>query len=582
MTTAIEDVIERIVNKQIDKQEAKEQFDALSEAEKNQLLSKLSLTLGSEEDSSSAEDEPETAQTPMLKPALERSLSEQHLACIERWAEQFGKFAAKSKELAMQAQYFFVDQRKTGGLKKPLKSLQYHITYHKGEGAYLYDVDGNKYVDITGDNGVNLFGQQPQFIKDAIDDRMHRGYPLVGYTEELFKAARLFTDLTKHDRVLFTQSGTEAVMWACRIARAFNRKKKIVTFDGAYHGLSDTVLAFKGPGGISMSGGLGTLQEFAEELIVLDWNDMSTLEQIEKHADEIAGVLVEPVQSRAPQIQPAEFLRELRKLTLEKDIVLIFDEMITGFRAGADGCQGMWGIKADIATYGKIPGGGMPTGMIAGMKKYMDFVDGGTWELGDDSMPSLKRTLMAGTHTRNPLKIAATLATLSEIKRRNDEDPENFYPALNGKTAHLATSLNDFFNEKRVPIVIDYFTSLFRFRFLDDANGVVRELLFVLLRMNGVETSVSGNFFINTEHTDEDISVVIEAVKSAVNTLIENGFYTEPEIEEVAEVSAPVAAAQEATAQTKAPAEDQVTGAQLDQLKQLILNDLKQFQQGGN
>lgn len=580
MTTAIEDVIERIVSKQIDKAQAKEHFETLSDAEKSQLLSALSDKVEGPEVSEEAPIQAPAA--PMLKPALERSLSEHHLEVIKRWGKQFGQFAPKSKELAMEAQHYFVDQRKTGGLKKCLKPLQYHITYHKGEGAYLFDVDGNKYVDITGDNGVNLFGQQPQFIKDAIDERMHRGYPLVGYTEELFKAARLFTDLTQHDRVLFTQSGTEAVMWACRIARAFNRKKKIVTFDGAYHGLSDTVLAFKGPGGISMSGGLGTLQEFADELIVLDWNDMSTLEIIEKHADEIAGVLVEPVQSRAPHIQPAEFLRELRKVTLEKDIVLIFDEMITGFRAGEQGCQGLWGIKADIATYGKIPGGGMPTGMIAGMQKYMDFVDGGTWELEDDSMPSLKRTLMAGTHTRNPLKIAATLATLSEIKRRVDTDPDNFYPALNRKTEHLAIALNDFFKEKRVPIVIDYFSSLFRFRFLDDANGVVRELVFILLRMNGVETSVSGNFFINTEHTNEDISVVIEAVKATVNTLIEEGFYSEPEPEEIAE-QAPVAFVTEAPQETQEAATEQaVTAQQMDQLKQLIMNDLQQFQQGGH
>jgi glutamate-1-semialdehyde 2,1-aminomutase len=547
MNGSIDDVIENILARKLDKQEAIKYFDAFSAEEQSELLTKLNNEVLSDDGDSErapAGQAQQAVAVPMLTPVLEHSLSEQHLEYIKDLAEAFGTFAPKSKTNAIQSQHFFVDQRKTGGLKKLLKAMQYHITYDRGEGAYLYDVDGNKYVDITGDNGVNLFGHQPEFVKDAIIARLNKGYPLVGYTEELFKAAKLFCDITQQERVLFTQSGTEAVMWACRIARAATRKKKIVIFDGAYHGLSDTVLAFKGPNGISMSGGLGTLQEFADQLIVLDYGDMDQLRDIERCADEVAAVLVEPVQSRDPAKQPVAYLKELRKLTLEQNIVLIFDEMITGFRTCPRGVQGLFHVKADISTYGKVPGGGMPTGMIAGLAKYMDYVDGGTWNLDDDSMPSLKRTLMAGTHTRNPLKIAATLATLEQIDRRCHGETDCttcncFQKELSRKTDHLADSLNRFFTEQRVPIRIVHFRSLFRLKFLEDANGIVKELVFVLMRMNGVETSVSGNFFLNIEHTDEDIAAVVEAVKKSINTLLAKGFYREPDAAEVVEPDVP-------------------------------------------
>ncbi|MBL6449572.1 aminotransferase class III-fold pyridoxal phosphate-dependent enzyme [Fulvivirga sp. 29W222] len=582
--TAIDDILEKIVSKKIEKKEALKLFEELPENEKNYMVSKLKMHLsnGAEKVGNGSSDKKGNT----FKAMTELQLEESHKEFINKLAQELAKIAPKSKESASKHQSHLVDQRKTGGLKKALKPLQFHLTYDKGDGAYLYDIDGNKYVDIASDNGVNLFGHQPAFIKEAIVSRLERGYPLVGYTEELPQVTKLFSELTGHERVLLTQSGTEAVMWAVRIARAATQKKKIVIFEGAFHGLSDAVLAAKDQFGNSIAMGLGMLQEFADELIVLDYGNMDHLNVIEERADEIAGVLVEPVQSRNPANQPIEFLKEVRKLTLENNILLIMDEMITGFRACCNGVQGLWKIKGDLATYGKIPAGGMPSGMIAGPGKYMNFVDGGVFGYDDNSMPSVKKALMAGTHTRNPIKLAATLAILTEIKNRCSAEGNEtcepdacFLQALNEKTRLMCEELNSFFKVKRVPIVIEYFSSLFRFKFLDDPNGVVKELLMVLMRMNGVETSPSGNCFLTTAHSDKDIKTIVKAVKKSVETLLKESFFYESDEEEAEEeVQAEIPARAEIK---NKPVQEPKKDDQMEKLRNLIVSDLKNFQEKG-
>ncbi|MBC9915640.1 aminotransferase class III-fold pyridoxal phosphate-dependent enzyme [Chitinophaga varians] len=582
---AIDNMLEKIVSKRMERTEALQLFEQLPENEKKYMLSKLKLHLSN--GANAAGNNASEKRNSTLKAVTELQLTDEHKQFISTLAVELEKMAPVSKENASKHQTHFVDQRKTGGLKKSLKPLQFHLTYDRGEGAYLYDIDGNKYVDIASDNGVNLFGHQPEFVKDAIIKRLHKGYPLVGYTEELTQVTQLFSELTGHERVLLTQSGTEAVMWAVRIARAATQKKKIVIFDGAFHGLSDTVLAAKDQFGNSIAMGLGMLQEFADELIVLDYGNMDHLDIIEARADEIAGVLVEPVQSRHPSLQPVEFLREVRKLTLEKDILLIMDEMITGFRVGCNGIQGLWNIKGDLATYGKIPAGGMPSGMIAGLAKYMNFVDGGAFRYDDNTMPSVKKALMAGTHTRNPIKLAATLAVLTEFRNRclaagNDKCDSSscFLQALNTATRHMCDELNTFFAMKNVPIVIEYFSSLFRIRFLDDPNGVVKELLLVLMRMNGVETSPSGNCFLTLAHSSEDIATIIQTMKKSVETLLQENFFYESDEQEEEEVTTTVEISAGVTMQCNtghAPTKND----QMEKLRNLLVADLKRFQEKG-
>src|SRR5688572_10173457 len=172
------DLLEKILSRNIDKEEAIQLFEKLPESEKRQLVSKVKFkVLGN-----GSTHERDLTPKKQLKVVSERQLDEQHKKFISKLAEKVEKLAPTSKENATKHQVYFADQRKTGGLKKSIKGMQFHLTYEKGEGPYLYDVDGNKYIDIAGDNGVNLFGHQPEFIKDAIVKRLNSGYPLVGYT----------------------------------------------------------------------------------------------------------------------------------------------------------------------------------------------------------------------------------------------------------------------------------------------------------------------------------------------------------------------------------------------------------------
>lgn len=539
MQITIEDVSRKILSKEVDKQEAMRLFQSLDEEAQAQVLAIIRPSGGvpSAIDRNgkrmSADDRP-------LKTVDQRELTDEHRAYISALVEKYDRFVSKSKANVLKNQFHFVDQRRAFHLIKDLKKLHFQITYTRAEGAYVHDADGNKYIDISGDMGVNLFGHRPPFLIDAIKHSLDQGIPLVGYSEIIFEACRLFCEITGHDRALFTQSGTEAVMFAVRIARAATGRKKIALFDGAFHGLSDAVAATKDLNGNSFPVAPGILQEFADQIIVLDYGDMASLDAIEAQADFIAAVLVEPVQSRHPYKQPVEFLKALRQLTIEKSIPLILDEMITGFRVCPRGAQGRFGIQADIATYGKIPGGGLPTGVIAGSAKYMDLVDGGTWQFDDDSMPSAKRTGMAGTHSQNPLKVAAALAVLGEIKQRcgdtrsSCENCTCFQKTLNEKTTRLAGTLNAFFRDERLPVVIDTFGSLFRFRFVDSYWGVTEALFFILLRMAGVETNIQGNCFLTTAHSEENLEKVIAAVKGSMRNLKQGGFFREPEEEPTA------------------------------------------------
>ena len=528
MQMTVADVAKKILSKQIDKQDAMRLFRSLDKAAQLQVLAIVRRADGI----TPAQDGKGEARA--LKTLDQRDLTDEHRAWIAALVEKYDRFVPKSKANVLEHQVHFVDQRRACHLIKELKKLHFQITYAKAEGVYVHDADGNRYIDISGDMGMNLFGHRAPFLIDALKHSLDQGIPLVGYSDMTFKACKLFCEITGHERALFTQSGTEAVMFAVRIARAATGRKKIVLFDGSYHGPSDASAAARDLAGNSLPMAPGILQDFADEVIVLDYGDMASLDTIEQRAGEIATVLVEPVQARHPYQQPVEFLKALRQLTIEQNIPLIFDETITGFRACHRGAQGLFGIQADMATYDRIPGGGLPTGVIAGAATYMDLVDGGTWRFDDDSMPGARRTGMAGTHSQNPLKIAAALAVLGEIEKRSAETAPDgtcacFQQGLNRKTTDLAAALNAFFRAERLPVVIDTFGSLFRFRFVDSDWSVTEALFFILLRMAGVETNIQGNCFLTTAHTDADIEAVIAGVKASMSNLKRSGFFREPD-----------------------------------------------------
>lgn len=325
------------------------------------------------------------------------------------------------------------------------------------------------------------------------------------------------------ERVAFYNSGTEAVMVALRLARAATGRKKVVAFSGSYHGTFDGVLGVAGTkGGAASANPLapGIPQSFMDDLIILHYNNPDSLDVIRSLGDELAAVLVEPVQSRRPDLQPQAFLKELRAITQQSGTALIMDEIITGFRIGLGGAQEWFGIQADLVTYGKIIGGGQPLGVVAGKAEFMNAIDGGTWQYGDDSYPQdeAKRTFVAGTFNTHPLTMRMSLAVLRHLQTEG----EHLYEQLNQKTAYLVDELNRCFEQAQVPIRMVRFGSLFRF-----VSSLDNDLFFYHLNYKGVYVWEGRNCFLSSAHTADDIENIIQAVKDTVEDLRRGGFIPE-------------------------------------------------------
>jgi amino acid adenylation domain-containing protein len=254
-------------------------------------------------------------------------------------------------------------------------------------------------------------------------------------------------------------------------------------------------------------------------VMVLEYGRAESLEIIRQQGDKLAAVLVEPVQSRHPDLQPKEFLQELRRLTEKSGTLLIVDEVITGFRVHPGGAQAIFGVKGDLATYGKVIGGGLPIGVLAGKAAYMDVLDGGFWQYGDDSSPEADVTFFAGTFVRHPLALAAAKASLLHLKEAGPSLQTN----LNRRTEQLVAELNGFFADSGLGIRAVHFGSLFRFHFPPELPYVTL-LCFQLLERGIFFRETHQNCFLSTAHSEEDVRRVIAAVKSSIVELQDAGF----------------------------------------------------------
>jgi hypothetical protein len=240
---------------------------------------------------------------------------------------------------------------------------------------------------------------------------------------------------------------------------------------------------------------------------------------------------VEPVQSRRPDLQPREFLQSLRVLTKELKIPLIFDEMITGFRLHPGGAQAWFGVQADVAAYGKVIGGGMPIGVVAGKAEYMDALDGGKWSFGDSSVPEAGVTWFAGTFVRHPLTLAAAWAVMNYLKEKGPRLQEE----LNEKTTHFAEEMNEFFDKEEFPIRIDHFSSFFLIHFT--GNQEYSGLYWHHLRDKGVHTHEGRPNFLTTAHTKEDMEYLVRVFKEAAFEMRGGGFLGGFEEEKIQQLS---------------------------------------------
>jgi amino acid adenylation domain-containing protein len=446
----------------------------------------------------------------------EREIDLQQKRHIEVLSARYNQRHQKSKQLAQSYRPVLADSRATAGFRLSTKEILYPIAGEQAQGSRLWDVDGNEYVDLTMGFGVLLFGHEPQFVTEALEKHYQKGLKIGPQSKLAGEVAQLICELTGMERVTFCNSGTEAVMTALRLARSATGRTKIALFAGSYHGQFDGILATAAKGEIkAVPLASGVSQNFVENVLVLDYGNPKSIEILQVHAQELAAVLVEPVQSRRPDLQPKEFLQQLRQLTKASGTALIFDEVLTGFRIHPGGAQAWFGIEADIATYGKIIGGGTPIGVVAGKAIYMNGIDGGLWDYGDASYPQAEKIFFAGTFNKNHTGMVAALAVLQHLKKQGPELQQQ----LNQRTSQLAQTLNSYFQQENVPIRVVHFGSLFRFAFSGNLD-----LFFYHLIDKGVYIWEGRNCFLSTAYTDADIDYVIQAVKESVKELREGGF----------------------------------------------------------
>ena len=391
-----------------------------------------------------------------------------------------------------------------GGVNSPVRACG-HVGcvprfVARAKGAHIWDVDGNEYVDYIGSWGPAILGHAQDEVVAAVKAAAEEGLTYGAPTAREVEMAELVRELVPSMEVSrMVSSGTEAVMSAVRVARGFTGRDDIVKFDGCYHGHSDGMLVRAGSGALTQAepDSAGVPADFAKHTLVAPYNDTAAVEALfEAHPDSIAAVIVEPVAANAGVILPKPgFLQALCDITTRYGALLIFDEVITGFRLGLGGAQGLFGIRPDLTTFGKIVGGGMPAAVYGGREDVMRCVapDGKVYQ--------------AGTLSGNPLATAAGLATLKILKR----DPK-IYSRLEQKTMRLAETIRAAAGDRAEVAQIGSLASVF---FAGDAETVFRRWYTHLLgRGIYVAPSRFEAMFVSDAHTDADIDKTIEAMES--------------------------------------------------------------------
>lgn len=358
-----------------------------------------------------------------------------------------------SKKLLIEAQKLI-----PGGVNSPVRAFRgvggNPVFFKKGEGAYLIDVDDNSYIDYVGSWGPLILGHcYPEVIeavKEALDDGMSFGAP----TElEIKLAAKVIELMPNLQKIRMVNSGTEATMTAIRLARGFTNKSKIIKFNGCYHGHSDSLLVKAGSGLLTLGipASAGVLPGATENTLTADFNDLDAVIKIFKqYPDDVAAIIVEPIAGNMGLVLPKnDFLPGLRELCDKHNSLLIFDEVMTGFRVALGGAQELYGIIPDLTTLGKVIGGGMPVGALGGREEIMN------------CLSPIGNVYQAGTLSGNPLAMAAGLATLHAISK------PGFHFDLNSKSENLIKALKSVCETYRVPFCGTSVGGMFGFCFAD-------------------------------------------------------------------------------------------------------------------
>ncbi|HHL3491576.1 TPA: glutamate-1-semialdehyde 2,1-aminomutase [Legionella pneumophila] len=410
-----------------------------------------------------------------------------------------------------------------GGVNSPVRAFKSvggePIFFKSGKGAYLVDVDDKQYIDYVGSWGPLILGHCHPNVIAAVDNVLHSGMSFGAPTElEIQLAEKIASLMPSIEKIRMVNSGTEATMTAIRLARGFTNKNKFIKFNGCYHGHSDSLLVKAGSGlltlGIPSTPGIP--QSITEHTLTADFNNLEQVAQLfEKYPNDIATVILEPVPGNMGFILPKiEFLKGLRELCDQYNALLIFDEVMTGFRVGLHGAQGLFGIKPDITTLGKIIGGGMPVGALGGKREIMSFLapEGPVYQ--------------AGTLSGNPLAMAAGLATLNEIEK------VNFFENLSNTTNKLTKALAAAAENANIPFFTASLGGMFGFCFTDKNNvenyldvassdEVLFKKFFHAMLTRGVyfAPSMYEAGFVSSAHSDLEIEKTYDTAESVLNQL---------------------------------------------------------------
>ena len=410
-----------------------------------------------------------------------------------------------------------------GGVNSPVRAFKAvggnPIFIQKAKGAYLFDEDSNQYIDFISSWGPLILGHGYKPVVQAVQNQAEKGTSYGIPTELETKIAELALSMAPNiDKIRFVNSGTEACMSAVRLARGFTGREKIIKFSGCYHGHSDAFLIQAGSGAVTFGSpnSPGVTQGTAKDTLLATYNNVDSVIQIFKaNPDEIAAIIIEPVAGNMGCIPPeAGFLESLRYLCDQNGAVLIFDEVMTGFRLAAGGAQQLLGVDADIVTYGKVIGGGLPVGAFAARDEIMDV------------LAPVGPVYQAGTLSGNPLAMAAGLAMLTALH----EQPEVFN-RLADKTAYLHQGMESILAKSRIDYQINRFGSMISLHFTDapvkdfasaakgDNQTFKKYFHGMLKRGVYLPPSAFESYFLNDATTYTDLDTTLEAFSETLKEL---------------------------------------------------------------
>lgn len=420
----------------------------------------------------------------------------------------------------MNSQELFEESKKIipGGVSSPVRAFKpYPFFVAKGEGSHIYDVDGNNYIDHCLAYGPLILGHADKTVVSDLTNQLSMGTAYGAPTENEIKLSReVINRIPSAEMVRFTNSGTEATMSAIRVARGFTKRDKIVKFEGAYHGAHDYCLVKGGSGAACLPDSLGIPVDTTKNTLTVPFNDEEALtELIEKEGENIACIIMEVVMGNIGCVEPKDgYLEFLRKITEENGIVLIFDEVITGFRLATGGAQEYYGVTPDMTTLGKIVGGGLPMGAFCGKKEIMELVapNGPVYQ--------------AGTFSGNPISVQAGLSTLKQLNK-------DFYTSLNKKGEFLRSNIRDIVDELSLEISPVGLGSMFQIYFnpnevtnYAEAQESDSERFLVYFRQllkEGVfiPPSQFECNFISSAHEMEDLEKTANAIRESLKVAFE-------------------------------------------------------------